>query len=223
MSSFVLMKVLESAAHRYDRGMRLLSGGRIASVYRSIAERVAGPGRRVLDIGCGTGGVSWACVERGAAVVGIDINAEMLAVARSKSPPRAGAGQVEWVQLGAVEIEDRFAEASFDAAVACLVFSELSPAEQRYVLRSALTRLAPGGDLVIADEVRPATSVQRVLHALKRWPLALATYVLTQTSTRAVTELAQTIREAGFAEVREERLPPGGFAIVAAKRPEPLA
>ena len=33
MSSYVFMKVLESAPERYDLGLRLLSHGRIADVY----------------------------------------------------------------------------------------------------------------------------------------------------------------------------------------------
>ena len=84
MSSFVFMRVLESAPERYDAGIRLLSGGRIEAVYDEIASKAAGPGRRILDIGCGTGGVTVACARRGADVVGIDINAGMLEVARSK-------------------------------------------------------------------------------------------------------------------------------------------
>ena len=51
------------------------------------------------------------------------------------------ADRLEWLELGAMEIEDRFAEGSFEAAVSCLAFSELSPDERRYVLRVALRLL----------------------------------------------------------------------------------
>ena len=91
---------------RYDRGILMLSGGHIPEVYRRLAEEVAAPGRRVLDIGCGTGGASFACAARGAKVVGIDIDAGMLEVARRKPAPEGGT--VEFIQLGAAEIEDRF-------------------------------------------------------------------------------------------------------------------
>ncbi|MGD8605677.1 MAG: methyltransferase domain-containing protein, partial [Myxococcales bacterium] len=84
MSSFVWMKLLESAPERYDRGLRLLSAGRIQEVYEAIADRVAAPGRRILDMGTGTGSVALACAARGAKVVAIDINAQMLEIARAK-------------------------------------------------------------------------------------------------------------------------------------------
>jgi len=99
MSSFVWMKVLESAPERYDRGIRMLSGGRIDQVYERMAELVAAPGKRVLDIGCGTGGVSLACAARGAVVTGIDIDAGMLEVARSKA--LSADTRVDFVELGA--------------------------------------------------------------------------------------------------------------------------
>ena len=132
------MKVLESAPDRYDLGIRMLSRGRIDEAYGRIATLVAAPGKRILDIGCGTGGLSLACAARGAAVTGIDINAGMLEIARSKPAPRQGS--VSFLELGAAEIGDRFAEKSLDAVVSCLAMSELSPDEQDYVLRAASIR-----------------------------------------------------------------------------------
>jgi demethylmenaquinone methyltransferase/2-methoxy-6-polyprenyl-1,4-benzoquinol methylase len=218
MSSYVFMRVLESAAHRYDRGMRLLSRGRIDAVYAAVADLVAAPGRRILDVGCGTGGVAIACAERGAQVVGIDRSAEMLAVAGAKTLTGRGQGSVEWIQLGAAEIEDRFGPGSFDGIVACLLFSELSGAEQDYCLEVVHSRLRPGGDLVIADEVLPATAVARLLYSLRRLPLAVLTYALTQTTTRAVSGLADRVRAAGFVDVREDRVAGGAFAVVHGRR-----
>ncbi len=212
MSSFVWMKVLESAPERYDRGIRMLSGGRIGEVYERIAQRVAAPGKRILDVGCGTGGVSLACAARGAKVTGIDIDAGMLEVARQKQVP--GEGSVEFVELGAAEIEDRFAEASLDAVVSCLAMSELSPDEQDYTLRIAHSRLVPGGLLVIADETTPPRGLSRLVYRAKRLPVVAATYLMTQTTTRPVKDLAGRARAAGFSKVEEERIWSGSFVIV---------
>lgn len=220
MSSYVFMKILESAPQRYDRGLRLLSAGRSEEIYRRVADLSAAPGRRILDIGCGTGGVALACAARGAVVVGIDVNAGMLEVARSKPLPTAAGGSVEWLELGAVEIEDRFGPDSFDAAVSCLCFSELSPQEQGYVLRVVHSRLKPGGRLVIADEVLPATPRGRCWYRLRRWPIAVVTYALTQTTTRPVAELAERVRAADFTDVEQTRPWSNDFAIVCARRRE---
>jgi ubiquinone/menaquinone biosynthesis C-methylase UbiE len=214
MSTYVYMKVLESAPERYDRGIDRLSGGAIASIYERVAERVAAPGRSVLDVGCGTGGVALACAARGATVVGIDVNAGMLSVARDKAARRQPPPEVTWVELGAMELEDRFAPGSFDAIVSCLAFSELSPEERAYVLRVARRLLRPAGSVVIADEVPPRRRAARAWRQLRRLPVVLLTWVFTQTSTRAVEGLAEAVRAAGFSEVVEERLGRDDFAIV---------
>lgn len=218
MSSFVWMKFLESAPERYDRGVELLSRGHIGEVYEKIADFAASPGKRVLDIGCGTGGVSLACAARGAHVVAIDPNAGMLEIARAKPVPRDEGGDIEWIELGLAEVEDRFGEAHFDAIVSCLVFSELSPDEQLYALDMARSRLVPGGRLVIADEALPTSAPRRLWYRMRRAPLALVTYLLTQTSTRPVERLAESIRLAGLRRVEETRLWGDTFVIVCAVR-----
>jgi len=217
MSTFVWMKLLESTPERYDRGIRILSRGRIDDVYRRLAARVAAPGRHVLDLGCGTGGVALACAARGARVTGIDLDAGMLEVARGKPVP--GPGRVDWVQLGIAEIGDRFPPASFDAVVSCLAFSELSPDEQAYALRVSATRLVPGGALVIADETVPRGAARRAWHRLCRWPRSALAWLLTQTGTRPVRGLAASLRAAGFADVEETYLWSDTFVIASGRRP----
>jgi len=215
MSSFVWMKVLESTPERYDRGIRWLSRGRIDEVYEEIARRTAVPGRRVLDIGCGTGAVSLACARRGAQVLGIDIDAGMLEVARTKQVPPGGS--VEWRELGVAELLDAFAENAFGAVVSCLAMSELSPDEQTYALSAARRLLEPGGVLVLADEVMP-TGVGGLLHRAISFPLTAATYVMTQTTTRPVRDIAARVRAAGFVNIREERRWGGSFSIIEATK-----
>lgn len=218
MSSFVWMRVLESAAERYDRGVRWLSGGRIDEVYARVAELAAGAAprshpQRVLDVGCGTGGVALACAALGADVVGIDRDAGMLAVARAKALPAGALGAVSWLELGAAEIEDDFPAESFDAVTACLVFSEMGADEQAYVLRAMYSRLVRGGRVVVADEVEPSSAASRALHRLRRLPAAALTYLLTQTTTRPAAGLVDRLSAAGFVSIEEERRWGDSFAI----------
>jgi ubiquinone/menaquinone biosynthesis C-methylase UbiE len=219
MSTFVWMKVLESAPERYDRGIRLLSGGHIQEAYDRIAALAAAPGRRILDIGCGTGGVSIACAARGAIVTGIDIDASMLEVARRRPVPANG--HVAYVELGAAEVEDRFRPESFDAIVSCLAMSELSADETDYVLRIARSRLVPGGVIVIGDETVPEGAFARWAYRLRRLPVAALTYVLTQATTRPIANLDERLRAAGFVEVASERLWSGSFVIARGFRGSP--
>ncbi|GIF77588.1 class I SAM-dependent methyltransferase [Asanoa siamensis] len=83
---------------------------------RAVAAASVGPGRRVLDIACGTGVVARAAADRGAAVVGIDRNEAMLAVARRLRP------ELRWVSGDAARLP--FVDDAFDAAVsqAALMF-----------------------------------------------------------------------------------------------------
>jgi demethylmenaquinone methyltransferase/2-methoxy-6-polyprenyl-1,4-benzoquinol methylase len=217
MSTYVYMRILESAPQRYDLGLRLLSLGRIATVYEAVAEAAVAAGPRVLEIGCGTGNLTRRLLERGTAVTAIDINPDMLAVARAKL---AGMdAKLDIREMAAVEVADRFAAASFDAVASTLALSEMSEDEQAYVLGAAYRVLRPGGRIVVADEVRPHGLPARIAHALVRWPLAVLTYMLTQTSTHAVSDLGGLVRGAGF-RIAEERTLRGGSGMVVGERPQ---
>jgi len=69
------------------------------------------PGARVLDVGCGTGVVARTAAARGAASVsGVDVNPDMLAVARAAAASQSRA--IEWHQGRAEALPQ--ADASFD-------------------------------------------------------------------------------------------------------------
>jgi len=196
--SYVFMKVLESAPRRYDLGIRLLSLGRISRVHREMAERGVSDGKRALDIGCGTGSLAIACARRGAQVTGIDISPHMLDIARRKVEQAELADSITLLQMSAIELDERFEPQSFDTIMSSLTFSELSDDEQRFVLRQCHRLLKDGGRLIIADETVPPSWPRRLLHLLVRLPLVVLTYVLTQTTTRAVAHLESKIADAGF-------------------------
>lgn len=215
MSSYVWMRVLESAPERYDFGIRLLSLGHINRVYCRAVELVRGPD--VLDLGCGTGTLTLRLAKLGLCLVGVDLSPGMLAVVRRKLPPDAA---VRLVQTGAVELTDHFRAESFNTIFSILLLSELSDAEQRLALRQCHSLLRPGGRLIVADEVRAATFLQRTLHNFVRVPLAIITYALTQASTRPVGNLKAKLSEAGFSIIMEESSWLGDFTLVEAEKGE---
>ena len=215
MSSLALMRWLESAPERYDAGMRVITLGRVLALHQAVAEAAAPkPGARVLEIGCGTGAVTAQLVERGAQVTALDQNPEMMERARARL--EKARGSVTWLERTASEI-DGLAAGAFDAVVISLALSEMSAAERRYVLREAARRLARGGVLAVADEGRPARGWQRVLFALLRGPQALLGWLLANSVSRPVPDLAGEVRAAGFGVCNERRWLLGSLALVAAE------
>jgi cyclopropane fatty-acyl-phospholipid synthase-like methyltransferase len=217
MSTFVLMRLLESAPKRYDLGIRLLSFGRIGRVHSQMAEQVAAD-ERVLDIGCGTGSLAIRCAKRQAQVTGIDVSPQMLDTAKNRVSVAGLEDRVELMEMSAVDIDGAFPGGSFDAIVSSLVFSELSEDEQVFVLGVCRNLLRDGGRLLIADEAVPRGWALRLLNRLLRLPLVVLTYILTQTTTRAVAGLEEKIASGGFEIRRVERSLLGGLELVVATK-----
>jgi ubiquinone/menaquinone biosynthesis C-methylase UbiE len=195
--SYVYMKVLESAPERYERGMRVLTLGRIERVRAAIAGRLR-PGSRVLDLGCGTGALAVQLARKGCQVTGVDISLAMLAQAAQRVRQAGLEEQIKLRQLGAVNLDTAFDDGSFDVVVSTLVFSELSDDEIAYTLAECWRVLRSRGKLLIADEVLPGSVLGRIATFLFRLPFLLAAFVLTQNTTHRVAGLAKRVEESGF-------------------------
>jgi SAM-dependent methyltransferase len=135
---------------------------------------------------------------RGAQVSGIDSAPAMLAEAEKKVAAEGLAERVTLKYMDAALVGERFPPASFDLVVSTLVFSELSSDEQRYVLEACASLLAPGGRLLIADEVIPSGALRRLLFTLVRLPLVLLTWLLTRTTTNALRGFDSQLNQTGF-------------------------
>jgi len=218
MSTYVLMKILESTASRYDRGLRLLTLGRLDRAYEHLTSPIK-KGQKVLDIGCGTGNLTLRAAAKGAAVKGIDVNPKMLAVARRRAEAARLSPKIAFVEMGVAELGSEPPE-SYDVVMSGLCFSELTTDELAYTLKEINRILKPGGLLLVADEVRPGNPIKWLVHGLIRIPLAVITYIITQTTTHAVKDLPEKVREAGLTikSLNPNKL--GDFVELVAQKPE---
>ena len=194
----VFMKWLETSPKDYDRGIQMLTLGRIQRIKEKIANDYVRKGTRILEIGCGTGTLTLMMAKRGAIVTGIDASPRMLAEAEKKVNEAHLEKSVSLKYMDAALIGDRFSAASFDLIVSTLVFSELPLDDQRFVLDACQKLLAPNGRLLIADEVVPAKPITRLFFYLVRLPLVLLTWLITRTTTNSLRGFDSMLTQAGF-------------------------
>lgn len=183
----------------YDPVMSLLMRER---VWRTrLVEHVAPePGERILDLGCGTGTLTLmlhqACRE--AEIVGLDIDPEVLRIARGKAD--AAGAHVTFRQGCADDPTNvpMFRPGSFDKIVSSLVLHHLTTHQKRITLAHAKTLLRPGGTICIADWGRPQNTLMRLLF----YPVQ-ALDGFANTSDNAQGLLPVFMHEAGFTDVSE--------------------
>ena len=196
MSTYVLMKILESTPSRYDLGIKMITLGRQAGAYDFLTSHISA-GQKVLDIGCGTGALTLRAAAKGARVKAIDINAEMLDIARKRARDRNLDSLIDFSEMGVAELCEELDE-SYDVVMSGLCFSELSDDEIEYTLKEVYRILKKSGMFLVADETKPDSPLKRVIHWLLRLPLVVIVYILTQTTTSAVENLEERMRQAGF-------------------------
>jgi len=198
------MKILESRPHRYDWGIDFLTKGEAGKIKEHIVTNFVRSGMAILDVGCGTGDLAVRAAQAGAFVTGIDISQGMLAVAQERVKKNGLENKVVLHHAGVVEIDSLFDEKSFDLITSTLVMSELYAEERKWALKELFRTLKPDGKLLVVSEVRPKHFLKRAIYYALRFPLALITYLICQTGTKPVKNLADEMREAGF-EITEER------------------
>jgi 2-polyprenyl-3-methyl-5-hydroxy-6-metoxy-1,4-benzoquinol methylase len=105
------------------------------------------PPRTVLDAGCGTGRVAIELARRGLDVVGVDVDAEMLATARRLGP------EIDWHEADLATVE---LGRTFDVVVmAGNVVHFVRPGSEAAVVANAAAHVAPGGALVAGFQLGP--------------------------------------------------------------------
>ena len=128
-------------------------------VSRSLADVLARPDARVLDVACGTGDLSIE-LQRGssASVIGTDFCRPMLAIADEKSRDLG----IPFVEADAMRLG--FADNTFDAVT--IAFGLRNLPNYEHGLRELCRVLRPGGRLVILECSHPRLPVFRELYDL---------------------------------------------------------
>lgn len=129
---------------RFDR---LAASGNDVHGEATFVETLAPLPRTVLDAGCGTGRVAIELARRGIDVVGVDVDAGMLDVARRLAP------ELEWIERDLATLD---LGRTFDVVVmAGNVMVFVRPGTEADVVSHVAAHLAPGGALVAGFQLQP--------------------------------------------------------------------
>ncbi len=110
------------------------------------------PGDHVLELGCGTGGMTEKLIKRGASVTAIDRSQAMLKRARR----RAAGATIIRADIGSFQCEQRF-----DRVLLMFVMHHLDADTRIHALGLARRVLVPGGTIGIVDWAKPTGSILR--------------------------------------------------------------
>jgi tRNA (cmo5U34)-methyltransferase len=116
---------------------------------QDAAARATGAGAaRILELGTGTGETARRVLARhpGAALVGVDASADMLAAARAALPE---------ADLRVARLEEKLPGGPFDLAVSVLAVHHLDGPGKADLFARVAAELAPGGRFVLGDVVVP--------------------------------------------------------------------
>ena len=124
-------------------------------LFEAVLDAVAaGPGTRLLDVGCGSGLALAIAAERGVTPSGVDISPGLLGVAQERLPE----ADLRLADMEALPFDD----ASFDAVLGINAFQFAG--DPRRALREAARVVAPGGRIVASLFAAPERSQGTVVH-----------------------------------------------------------
>jgi ubiquinone/menaquinone biosynthesis C-methylase UbiE len=143
----LVRSVYQQIAAEYDEripGMGPTDEGFTASEHEFVLSKIAA-GRRVLDMGCGTGRFTVPMAEAGAVVTGLDLSRAMLDVTQGKLAEQGLVADLYEGDMAALPFEDD----SFDVVTSMLALMHIPLADRGRVFAEAARVLRPGGRLVI--------------------------------------------------------------------------
>ncbi|MFX1322029.1 MAG: corrinoid protein-associated methyltransferase CpaM [Promethearchaeota archaeon] len=216
--SYIYMKSLEKKAEKYDKGIKILTLGRLPKIQQYIVDNYLKKDEILLDIGMGTGTFAILCAKKGLNVVGIDFSEKMLDIARKNIEKEDLTEIIKIVKMPVIELDEKFADNSFDKITAILIFSELYFKEQEFCLNQIFRILKENGEFILIDEVKPKIFWKKVLYFIIRIPLALITFIKAHVSTKSLEDIEKRLENHSFIIIEEKLYLLDSFKIIRSKK-----
>jgi demethylmenaquinone methyltransferase/2-methoxy-6-polyprenyl-1,4-benzoquinol methylase len=121
---------------------------------RALGDISLAKGMRALDLGCGTGGLSFAMAEKDypkATIIGIDISDDQINYARVQAKKYACSITFEKLSMDELPYPNN----SFDIIVSSMAFHETPPKVRRAAISEVARLLRKGGRFILVDWSKP--------------------------------------------------------------------
>ncbi|HTS52009.1 MAG TPA: class I SAM-dependent methyltransferase [Burkholderiales bacterium] len=197
-------------------GLQVVTVKKILPGLDGLASRLEAGGT-VLEVGCGTGNllVQLAKAFPHARVLGVDIDADSLALARSRIE-KAGIAERAQVSQGTAAAA---APSSIDAVVMVEVLHEIAPDLRPRVVDQCALALKPGGWMLIVDETYPST-LEQLRQTEFRFPLMTGfEEMLWGNVLPTREEQEKLLRDAGLTGTIDRTVIGEGFTVLATRKP----
>ena len=151
---------------------------------RAIGDLRLEDGMKALDMGCGTGALSFALAHRSSprcTIHGIDLSEDQTTYASNRPGGQGGA-----LHFSTASMDDAlFPDGALDIAMTSMALHEASPAVRRAALSNIARMLKPGGKFLLVDVAKPL---------LRGWGLVLRPFM-------ALSDKFRDNRENSYADI----------------------
>ena len=211
-----VQRMFDRIARRYDLLNRVISF-RLYAWWRNHAIRtiLTRPDPLILDLGTGTGDLTFTAARSGAGrVVGLDFSLPMLRLAQQKRI-RALHGERACFVLGSA-LDSPFKDALFDGVMTAFVLRNVS--DLNLFFAHALRVLKPGGRFVSLDMFPPSKSWFSIFYALYFYHLVPWIGGLLARDRNAYQYLSESVRQFHSPETVAHLIEQAGFKQVAVRK-----
>jgi len=211
-----VQRMFDRIAGRYDLLNRVISF-RLDAWWRNHAIRtiLTRPDPLILDLGTGTGDLTFTAARSGAGrVVGLDFSLPMLRLAQQKRI-RALHGERACFVLGSA-LDSPFKDALFDGVMTAFVLRNVS--DLNLFFAHALRVLKPGGRFVSLDMFPPSKSWFSIFYALYFYHLVPWIGGLLARDRNAYQYLSESVRQFHSPETVAHLIEQAGFKQVAVRK-----